>query len=191
MHRTTDGEIVLPQTKPETEWIGGRPVQKVMPTRSHGLLQFAFATALEAWAAPGQRGEVVLEWRLRASPPGEEVRPLVPDVAFMSFRRLWPLSARDRETPSVPPEIVVEVLSPDDRQSDIDEKRRVYFAWGVMLELIADPEARTLDVYDAEGRHERVEASCELYAPAAFPDLRLPLREMYAKLDMPPPASRL
>ena len=44
--RTVD-EIVLPQTKPETEWIGDRPVQKVMPTRKHSLLQAAFLDAIK------------------------------------------------------------------------------------------------------------------------------------------------
>ncbi len=32
-------EIVLPETKPETEWILGRAVRKVSPFRTHALLQ--------------------------------------------------------------------------------------------------------------------------------------------------------
>jgi Uma2 family endonuclease len=182
--RTVD-EIVLPETTPETEWIGDRPVQKIMPTRKHSLLQAAFLDAIKAWARAGDRGQVGPEWRFRASPPGEVIRPVVPDVAYMSYRRLRPLSPRDREVPPVPPQIVVEILSPDDRQSDVDEKRRVYFAWGVTLELIADPETRTVDVYDSEGRYERIEATVELYSPAIIPDLRLPLRAMFAELEIP------
>jgi Uma2 family endonuclease len=178
-------EIVLPQTKPETEWIGGRPAQKVSPTRRHSMLQGAFYSALKAWAKAGNRGQVGPEWRFRASPPGEDVHPLVPDVAFMSFERLVVLAPRDRDTPPTAPEIVVEILSPDDRQKDVDEKRRVYFAWGVVLELIADPEKRMLDVYDRDGRHERVDATLETYSPAIFPDLALPLRAMFAELDLP------
>jgi Uma2 family endonuclease len=179
----TVGEIVLPETKPATEWILDRPVQKMSPTRKHGKLQAAFVQVLEVWAA--DRGDVVPEWRFRASPPGEDIRPVVPDVAYMSYDRLRPLSAKDRETPPIAPEIVVEVLSPDDRQKDVDEKRRVYFAWGVMLELIADPDERTVEVYDIEGGFERLDASVETYSPAIIPDLRLPLRAMFAKLDVP------
>jgi Uma2 family endonuclease len=179
----TLGEIVLPETTPETEWIGDRPVQKMSPTRKHSKLQLAFANALEAWA--GDRGDVGTEWRFRASPPGEDIHPLVPDVAYMSYDRLRPLSAKDRETPPIAPEIVVEILSPDDRQKDVDEKRRVYFAWGFILELIADPEERFVDVYDSKDHFERIEATVELYSPAIMPDLRLPLRAMFAKMDIP------
>ncbi len=179
------GEIVLPESKPETEWIGDRPVQKVSPTRRHGTLQLAFAKALEAWADAGHPGAVATEWRFRASPPGEDIHPLVPDVAYLSYERLRPLSEKDREFPPVAPEIVVEILSPDDRHRDVDEKRRVYFAWGVTLELIADPDARVVDVYDSAGGFERIVADVETYTPAIIPDLRLPLRAIFAKMDIP------
>jgi Uma2 family endonuclease len=112
--------------------------------------------------------DVGTEWRFRASPPGEDAGPLSP---------------KDRETPPVAPEIVVEVLSPDDRPKDVDEKRRVYFAWGVTLELIADLDGRCVYVYDNLGRHEHVDASVETYSPAIDPDLVLPLRAMFAELD--------
>jgi Uma2 family endonuclease len=96
------------------------------------------------------------------------------------------LSPKDREVPPVPPEIVVEILSPDDRQKDVDEKRRVYFAWGVTLELIADPETRIVEVYDIEGRFERIDAATvEMYSPATIPDLVLPLRAIFAEMDIP------
>jgi Uma2 family endonuclease len=98
-------------------------------------------------------------------------------------RTLRPLSPKDRETPPVAPEIVVEILSPDDRPKVVDEKRRVYFAWGVTLELIADPDGRCVGVYDNLGRHEHVHASVETYSPAIVPDLVLPLRAMFAELD--------
>ena len=32
-------EITLPETKPAMEWVNGRAVQKVSPTRKHALLQ--------------------------------------------------------------------------------------------------------------------------------------------------------
>jgi Uma2 family endonuclease len=178
------GEIVLPETKPETEWILDRPVQKSMPAGKHGVLQFAFAEALKAWAKD-HPGRVATEWRFRVSPPGEEIRPLVPDIAYMSYTRLRPLSAKDRDVLPIAPEIIVEILSPDDRQKDVDEKRRVYFGWGITLELIANPDSRTVDVYDNTGGFERIDASREEYFPAIISDLRLPLRAIFAEMDIP------
>ena len=116
--------------------------------------------------------------------PGEDIRPLVPDVAYISYVRLRPLSPKDREVPFVAPEIVVEILSPDDRRQDVDETRRVYFAWGVNLELIADPDGSWVEVYDRDGRYERVDASVETYSPAIVPGLALPLRAMFAEMGV-------
>ena len=84
-------EIVLAETKPETEWILGRPVRKVSPVRTHGILQRTIATAVAAWAA--DRGDVGTEWRFRPAPAGEIRRPLVPDVAYVSDARLAPVMA--------------------------------------------------------------------------------------------------
>ena len=62
-------EIVLPETKPETEWVRGRALQKVSPKRDHSRLQGALTIALTRWATG--RGEVGPEWRFRVAPPGE------------------------------------------------------------------------------------------------------------------------
>ena len=64
-------------------------------TRKHGLLQSSFLRCLEDWATG--RGEVVPEWRFRLTPPGERTRPLVPDVAYISYESLDPLSPAERE----------------------------------------------------------------------------------------------
>lgn len=113
-------EIVVPVTEPETEWVHGRPLQKVSPTRSHALLQVAIARALQDWA--GTHGEVGSEWRFRVSPPGEPARPLVPDVAYVQARRLRGLRGDDLEVPRLSPDVAVEVLSPGDRRVDVESK---------------------------------------------------------------------
>ena len=45
---TWSGEIILPETMPETEWLRGRAVQKVSPKRRHGELQWWLASRLGA-----------------------------------------------------------------------------------------------------------------------------------------------
>jgi Uma2 family endonuclease len=176
-------EIVLPETEPETEWILDRPVQKVSPTRTHSRLQSAFCAALDAWGT--DRGQAGVEWRFRASPPGEAIRPLVPDVAYLSYERLRPLNDADRELPPVAPEIIVEILSPDDRAQRVLEKIRVYRAWGVDLIFIVDPGKRRVDVYERSGDVWSCDADAETLTPQSFPDLHLPVRAMFRKLEIP------
>ncbi len=40
----------------------------------------------------------------------------MPDVAYISRERLAPLSDEEIEVPTVAPELVVEIVSPDDRE---------------------------------------------------------------------------
>jgi Uma2 family endonuclease len=139
-------EIVLPQTKPETEWVRGRALQKMSPQRDHSRLQIALAMQLDHWAA--QRGEVGPEWRFRVAPPGEIRRPLVPDVAYVSNERLRPLSYEELQVPPLSPDVAVEILSPDDRRADVDDKIDTYLRAGSALVIVVDPSERIVELHD-------------------------------------------
>src|ERR1700693_2016963 len=131
-------EIILPETNPALEWINGRVVQKVSPQRKHALAQTTFAAALNAWARLTGSGMVGTEWRFQIEPPGEERRPLVPDVAFLSYARSPYAEQLETEVPRIAPDIAVEILSPDDRLKDVEEKVRVYLASGTRAVVLVD-----------------------------------------------------
>ena len=173
-------EIVLPETKPETEWVLGRPVQKVSPTTAHSVLQLVIGSRLLAWAEG--RGEAGSEWRFRITPPGEITRPLVPDLAYVSDERMKQLAEAEREVPRLAPDIVVEILSPDDRPANVRHKREVYLSAGTTLVLIVDPERRTLDVFEAGGKQTAYVREAT-FSDERFPGLTLSLGEIFARLD--------
>jgi len=144
-------EITLPEAKPAFEWVNGRALQKVSPRRLHGLAQGRFFTALDMWAQKRGTGNVATEWRFRVQPPNEARRPLVPDVAFLAFDRLSFEDQEAMDEPTVAPTAVVEVLSPDDRRRDVEEKIRVYLAAGTNAVFLVDTNARTVTVRDSHG----------------------------------------
>jgi Uma2 family endonuclease len=180
--RSAVREIVLPETTPETEWVRGRPLQKVSPTRRHAIVQLAVAVRLRAWSR--ERGQVGTEWRFRITPPGEVTRPLVPDVAYVSYERLGALPAAERETPPFAPDIVVEIRSPDDRPADIGHKRDVYLAGGAELLLLVDPDRRTMDVF-GDGTAHRTYGEGDTYVSERFSGLTIVLAEIFAELNIP------
>ena len=135
-------EIVLPETKPETEWVNGRALQKVSPTYRHSRLQAQFWLALENWAE--KRGRVGIEWRFRIAPPGETIRPLVPDVAYLSYERLGATDDDAAQVPLATPNVAVEVLSPDDRPRDVRHKIQTYLSAGAEAVIIVDPKSETI-----------------------------------------------
>lgn len=171
-------EIVLPETKPETEWVGGRALQKVSPQRTHSRLQGAMTMLLDRWATG--RGEVGPEWRFRVAPPGEVRRPLVPDVAYVSNDRLRPLEGAELEVPPLAPDVAVEILSPDDRRADVDDKIDVYLRAGTSLVIVVDPIHRAVEL------HDRMRAVYAGEADAiehwALPGLSYPVSELFGVL---------
>jgi Uma2 family endonuclease len=172
-------EIVLPETKPEIEWVRGRALQKVSPQRTHSLLQGALTVQLRQWAQT--RGEVGPEWRFRVAPPGEIRRPLVPDVAYISNERLRPLSDAEIEMPPVAPDVAVEVLSPGDRRVDVDDKIATYLRAGSLLVMVVDPFQRIVEMHDAS--HEARLGDDALIEHAALPGFTYPVRDLFAVLQ--------
>jgi Uma2 family endonuclease len=169
-------EIVLPLTEPETEWIRGRPLQKVSPLFDHARVQMKFAFALDSWAQG--RGSVGTEWRFRVAPPGEAMRPLVPDVAFVSAAELAALSREERQAPPFAPSVAVEVLSPSDRTEDVDDKIGTYLRAGTALVIVADPHSRSFSLHDSSETH--TVAAGDVLLHSAIPDFVLDVDSFYA-----------
>ena len=132
------------------EWVNGRAMQKVSPRRKHGLAQMRFATALDRWATRRRLGRVATEWDYRIQPPGEVRRPLVPDVAFLSFAKVPEADDKAADIPRVAPDAVVEVLSPGDRAKDVNEKIRVYLASGTSVIFLVDTKRQEVIARDPE-----------------------------------------
>jgi len=172
-------EIVLPTTKPETEWVRGRPVQKVSPRRDHARLQTALVVALYPWAKG--RGEVGTEWRFRVAPPGERRRPLVPDISFVSRARLRALSGEELQVPPLAPDVVFEILLPGDRREDVADKIDVLLRAGTLLVVIVDPQSRLVRLHDATGT--QVLREDQIIEHRVLAGFRYPLRELFAELD--------
>lgn len=175
-------EIVLPETKPETEWILGRAVRKVSPKRKHGRLQARLAGRLDLWSPP--HGEVATEWRVRLAPRGEVRRPLVPDVSFVSRTALRGVALEDREVPDFAPTVAFEIRSPGDRVADIEEKIRVYLECGARAVVIVDGVRRSLRILDEDG--DRTIAGDATFEHPALPGFRLALGDLFSVLDPSP-----
>ena len=75
-------DILLSITKPETEWVRGRALRKISPTRDHSRLQMKFAIVLDAWASG--RGEVRTDARGKTVLTEGDVlsHPALPDFTF-------------------------------------------------------------------------------------------------------------
>lgn len=176
---STVREITVPETKPATEWVNGRALQKVSPQEPHARAQAGLAAALRAWAHDVGSGRVGTEWGFRVTPPREATRPLVPDVAFLSYDRLGYEEDEAARIPYVAPDVAVEIISPDDRGRDIEEKIRVYLAAGAALVLLVDPGERTFTAHDAEGTRRFLPD--ETFEHASLPGFAIGVASVFEK----------
>lgn len=175
-------EIILPPAKPALEWVNNRVLPKVSPKRKHSLAQGEFVAALIAWTRRWGNGMAGTEWHFQVQPPGQIGRTLVPDVAFLSYKRMAFEELEAVEIPRIAPDVVVEVRSPEDRQHDIDEKVRVYLAAGTGVVFLVDPETRTVVVKDRNG--SRTVGEHEALEHPTLPNFALTVKTLF---DLPPP----
>lgn len=163
--------------KPEIEYIGGRAYPKVSPKRTHSMVQRNLLRLIED--AAGDRGVVGPEWRFKLEPDTS----LVPDIAYVSFKRLRALTDEQAEEPPFAPDVVGEVRSPSHRAGLLASKIEHYLSHGAILVLDVDPAQRM--VYAHTPDETTAYKSGERFACDAVPWLRFDVEALFAGIDIP------
>jgi Uma2 family endonuclease len=65
----------------------------------------------------------------------------IPDFALYE-------SEPEGELPDIPPLLIIEIASPDDRRRDVEQKLEEYRAWGVAHVWFVEPELKKLYIWD-------------------------------------------
>jgi Uma2 family endonuclease len=124
------------------ELVLGRVVPMSPTGGEHGRVEGNFYRAIDAAARSRRAGKVLVgEVGIFTGRNPDTVRGA--DVAFISNERYERLESK-RGFLKVPPDLVVEVLSPHDSAADLAQKLREYFAVGVRLVWVADPETKAV-----------------------------------------------
>jgi Uma2 family endonuclease len=126
----------------------------------HGLMSLKLASRLLAYARTGFRM------------PGGNVR--CPDVAFVARGRFEGDKVPEGFSP-VPPDLAVEVVSPDDRPRYVLDKIGEYLGAGVRLVWVVDAAGRVATVYRSLTDVRRLEQHEFLEGENVVPGFRCPL----------------
>ncbi|MEP1080042.1 Uma2 family endonuclease [Leptolyngbya sp. PL-A3] len=132
---TLEAFLAFPEGDVACELINGVAVSKTVPQRFHSRTQKALLLILENWGC--QRGEVGIEWAVTLKRKGKDWVP-VPELLFVSQERLPKDFTEDGPCP-IPPELAVEIISPDQTFGGMTEKALDYLAAGVLRVWIVDP----------------------------------------------------
>jgi len=131
----------------DPEFGDGEILERSVPDLKHGRTQ-AKLSAFFVHHEKTHHLHAASETRLHLRPG----RVIVPDVCA-----IWPSKSEVRYSDR--PLIAVEILSHDDRMSQVRDKLGEYLDWGVPHVWLVDPDARVLYEFLQDGLHEVVSYS--------------------------------
>ncbi len=158
------GEYLSTAYEPDCEYVDGILVERNVGRRTHSFWQSRLAAFLGAREA--QWGILTFtEWRMRLKP----TRFRIPDLTVL--RGACP----DDEVLSEPPFLVIEIVSPDDRQSELQQKIRDYREFGIMYILVVYPDEPRFMLYTRDEEHVLSDGILRTENPA----IEIPLMEIH------------
>ena len=175
---TAEELLRLPDDGCRRELVGGELRQMAPAGEEHGLVAMRLGAALERHVREQGLGNVYAAetgFKLRADP--DTVR--APDVAFVARVQLeaTPPGSGYREGP---PTLAVEVVSPQDRASEVAEKVYDWLHYGAEEVWVVDPGRHTVSVYrQTEG--VRVLTAQETLRSPLLPGWELPVNELFTR----------
>jgi Uma2 family endonuclease len=141
----------------------------------HGLLR--------AFCRENRLGWVLPEGTSYCCFPDDPDRVRRPDVSFICWERLSPEQAETEGHVSVVPDLAVEVISPNDRVYEVEEKAAEWLAAGVRLLWIVHPRAREVQVRRPQGPIVNLKESDELSGDEVILDFRCRVGDLF---QLPP-----
>ena len=158
------------------ELVRGRLVVSEPPGTMHGLIQARVSYRLIGYVIEHNLGEVLVEPGFKVQRDPDTVRG--PDIAFISQERVDQVPRRGFA--DFPPDLIVEVLSPGNRPTEMLGRIGDFLEAGTRLVWVIDPELREARVYRADGTVGIVGADGSLDGEDILPGFRCALSEVLA-----------
>ncbi len=140
---TIEEFLALPEEDITYELVDGEAKPKMSPKRFHSKLTLILALLLNQWAQ--NLGEVGIEWAVTLKRKGRDWVP-VPDLLYISYTRLNRNIVIDEACP-VPPELAIEIISPNQTFAEMTEKATDYLHAGVLRVWVVDAKAKAITIF--------------------------------------------
>ena len=166
----------MPDDRNRREILGGDLYVTPAPSPGHQRVVASLLTLLHTYLATHPLGKLYL------SPVDvvlSDIDVVQPDLIFVAADRLLIVTSTAIQGP---PDLVIEVLSPSTTRLDRGRKMETYAHFGVLEYWIADPDARTLEIFRLEGAtYSPVQAAGTPPGPRSllFPDLTFDLQNLW------------
>jgi len=174
---TAEELLGMPDDGNRYELIEGKLIVNSPAGGEHGQIAAQIAGLLWTHVSANRLGRIlVAEPGFLLARDPDTVR--APDVAFVSKERLEKLADR-RGYLELAPDLAVEVVSPTDTFTAVQQKAQAWLAAGTRMVLVVDPETRRVHVYQPAGTVAVLGTDDELDAADAVPGWRVPVRRFF------------
>jgi Uma2 family endonuclease len=106
------------------------------------------------------------------------------DVSFIRADRMNDAVLSAGDCP-IPPDLAVEVISPNDSAADLNLKVEEYLRAGVKLVWVVDPEIRTVDIFRSDGTTQRLRESDTLSGEDVVAGFECPVAALFPIVSEP------
>jgi Uma2 family endonuclease len=171
--------LALPEGDVTYEFVDGHAVPKVSPKFFHSTLQAALIVLIRAWCQ--DKGRVCPEWAVILERQGQTWVP-VPDLTYISYERLAASWKRNEACPAIP-ELVIEIISPDQSMKELESKAIDYLNARVSRVWIVDSEAQSIKVFYSGGASQLYTDTMPIVDPL-LPGLELTPRQVFAEAEL-------
>jgi Uma2 family endonuclease len=176
---TLDEFLALPETKPALEFDGRKVTQKVAPQGQHGILQGEIVERVNVFARPSKLARAISE--LRATYAGLS---RVPDVAVYLWDRIPRLpNGRAGNRFTEPPDIAVEIVSPDQSASDLFDKCIWYVKNGVKIALVVNPDRDVVFRFRPDALPDVLRGDDRIDLDEVLPGFELTVAQLFESLS--------
>ena len=159
------------------ELIRGVLCETMSTGHEHGAIVINLGAELRAFVKARRLGWVVASdsgvW-LERDP--DTVRE--PDIAFTSAEKV-PLNTRITGYAEVVPDLVVEIVSPNDSRREVHDKAQMWLRHGATLVWVVHPDTRTVDVHAQEGAVATLGENDSLDGLDVLPGFASPVRAIF------------
>ncbi len=173
---TADELFALPDDGLRYELVDGELRTMTPSAGEHGVIASRLDRRVATWVETQHLGLVFgaeTGFRIRTDP--DTVR--APDLAFIRGERISDPSVLQSYVPIVP-DLVAEVISPNDRYTEVDAKVAEWLDAGVELVWVINPRRRTVAVHSPGGILLRTEAD-ELTGGTVLPGFACRVAELF------------
>jgi len=177
---TLEEFLRLPEEEPALEFADGEVTQKVSPQGQHSALQFGIAKIFDRFALPPKLARVFTELRTTFAGASR-----VPDVSVYRWDRV-PLDSKGRVANEFfePPDLVVEIVSPEQSVTALIRKCLWYVEHGVMIALLVDPDDESVLLFRPNQAPLALRGADRIAVDAVLPGFEHSVAELFASLRM-------